>query len=165
MEVQVDEPNVVADPVERPTEPGRGAPQPGELAVRGVEDVRHDEQHDPDEVGPAVAVGEQVTGHDSDQDRPQRHLIGRDPRGIERPRDADPDGPEEPQIGPLLNRLPFMREVALRLHRAPPSGPRGPSSPGPRSEEHTSELQSQSNLVCRLLLEKKTTALPSYTSC
>src|SRR2546430_7731528 len=27
----------------------------------------------------------------------------------------------------------------------------------PRSEEHTSELQSQSNLVCRLLLEKKNT--------
>src|SRR5438270_9581022 len=26
---------------------------------------------------------------------------------------------------------------------------------GNRSEEHTSELQSQSNLVCRLLLEKK----------
>src|SRR2546430_8773851 len=30
-----------------------------------------------------------------------------------------------------------------------------------RSEEHTSELQSQSNLVCRLLLEKKKTASPS----
>src|SRR2546430_3983702 len=29
------------------------------------------------------------------------------------------------------------------------------SNPGVRSEEHTSELQSQSNLVCRLLLEKK----------
>src|SRR5688572_32447868 len=28
-------------------------------------------------------------------------------------------------------------------------------SPLTRSEEHTSELQSQSNLVCRLLLEKK----------
>src|SRR5688572_31568218 len=28
-----------------------------------------------------------------------------------------------------------------------------------RSEEHTSELQSQSNLVCRLLLEKKKIAL------
>src|SRR5256886_10653944 len=28
-------------------------------------------------------------------------------------------------------------------------------SPSGRSEEHTSELQSQSNLVCRLLLEKK----------
>src|SRR2546430_8771829 len=30
-----------------------------------------------------------------------------------------------------------------------------PSSRNVRSEEHTSELQSQSNLVCRLLLEKK----------
>src|SRR6266478_9065409 len=31
-----------------------------------------------------------------------------------------------------------------------------PTEPGiSRSEEHTSELQSQSNLVCRLLLEKK----------
>src|SRR2546430_4173798 len=39
-----------------------------------------------------------------------------------------------------------------------------------RSEEHTSELQSQSNLVCRLLLEKKNTctkstnSVPSYMS-
>src|SRR5688572_26114169 len=30
-----------------------------------------------------------------------------------------------------------------------------PVTANPRSEEHTSELQSQSNLVCRLLLEKK----------
>src|SRR5688572_32732564 len=30
-----------------------------------------------------------------------------------------------------------------------------PAEQRPRSEEHTSELQSQSNLVCRLLLEKK----------
>src|SRR2546421_9166681 len=39
-----------------------------------------------------------------------------------------------------------------------PAGPRGlvdlvPAQP--RSEEHTSELQSRSDLVCRLLLEKK----------
>src|SRR2546427_9140574 len=33
---------------------------------------------------------------------------------------------------------------------------------GDRSEEHTSELQSQSNLVCRLLLEKKKKG--TYTS-
>src|SRR2546430_3761598 len=33
------------------------------------------------------------------------------------------------------------------------------SSIEPRSEEHTSELQSQSNLVCRLLLEKKKTPI------
>src|SRR5688572_33239676 len=32
---------------------------------------------------------------------------------------------------------------------------RGGGDPFLRSEEHTSELQSQSNLVCRLLLEKK----------
>src|SRR5260221_258713 len=30
-----------------------------------------------------------------------------------------------------------------------------------RSEEHTSELQSHSDLVCRLLLEKKKTGLPT----
>src|SRR2546430_13368511 len=36
------------------------------------------------------------------------------------------------------------------------AGSHGASSTGSsRSEEHTSELQSQSNLVCRLLLEKK----------
>src|SRR2546430_13103039 len=39
-----------------------------------------------------------------------------------------------------------------------------------RSEEHTSELQSQSNLVCRLLLEKKKKIQPpwlsiTYTNC
>src|SRR2546430_11906161 len=36
--------------------------------------------------------------------------------------------------------------------RGVPEGRRGGRA---RSEEHTSELQSQSNLVCRLLLEKK----------
>src|SRR6266478_7991024 len=46
------------------------------------------------------------------------------------------------------------------LFRSPTRGSRWrpPASPMPtrwRSEEHTSELQSQSNLVCRLLLEKK----------
>src|SRR5688572_32526996 len=33
-----------------------------------------------------------------------------------------------------------------------------------RSEEHTSELQSQSNLVCRLLLEKKKNNAPHSTT-
>src|SRR3712207_8939925 len=35
------------------------------------------------------------------------------------------------------------------------SRPRTPYGAGPRSEEHTSELQSRQYLVCRLLLEKK----------
>src|SRR2546430_7316832 len=39
----------------------------------------------------------------------------------------------------------------------------GDVKPIPRSEEHTSELQSQSNLVCRLLLEKKKNTIPPYT--
>src|SRR2546430_5991527 len=34
-----------------------------------------------------------------------------------------------------------------------------------RSEEHTSELQSQSNLVCRLLLEKKKKPSGGHESC
>src|SRR2546430_13609195 len=33
-----------------------------------------------------------------------------------------------------------------------------------RSEEHTSELHSQSNLVCRLLLEKKKNTMNSHTN-
>src|SRR2546430_8609358 len=50
---------------------------------------------------------------------------------------------------------PFARPHISRRRicgRLPcPAGRHGPR----RSEEHTSELQSQSNLVCRLLLEKK----------
>src|SRR2546430_11398015 len=43
-----------------------------------------------------------------------------------------------------------------RAAGAPAAAPRWPGRwAGRRSEEHTSELQSQSNLVCRLLLEKK----------
>src|SRR5205807_10543500 len=44
------------------------------------------------------------------------------------------------------------------LDRAPPSSEAGaltPARPSQRSEEHTSELQSPCNLVCRHLLEKK----------
>src|SRR2546427_4718092 len=48
---------------------------------------------------------------------------------------------------------------AHRRRRAARGGARGAGrqdqGAGGRSEEHTSELQSQSNLVCRLLLEKK----------
>src|SRR5256885_3218993 len=40
--------------------------------------------------------------------------------------------------------------ATLKLKPNPQAG-----APAPRSEEHTSELQSPCNLVCRLLLEKK----------
>src|SRR2546430_17622350 len=47
----------------------------------------------------------------------------------------------------------------LPLHASPESFLDVASSRDARSEEHTSELQSQSNLVCRLLLEKKKESL------
>src|SRR5256885_8359653 len=48
------------------------------------------------------------------------------------------------------------RADAQRGARADVRGPApGPHAKGSRSEEHTSELQSPCNLVCRLLLEKK----------
>src|SRR2546430_10906288 len=50
-------------------------------------------------------------------------------------------------------RVPERREAEGRARRAGGGVPHGGARP--RSEEHTSELQSQSNLVCRLLLEKK----------
>src|SRR2546430_3296658 len=48
------------------------------------------------------------------------------------------------------------REQRIRHLADPAVGELGAEHPHlERSEEHTSELQSQSNLVCRLLLEKK----------
>src|SRR5260221_6614806 len=45
---------------------------------------------------------------------------------------------------------PFVRSAPTTL-----TDSRRPSRASPRSEEHTSELQSHSDLVCRLLLAKK----------
>src|SRR2546426_4990217 len=42
---------------------------------------------------------------------------------------------------------------------------RSPRSPKRRSEEHTSELQSPCNLVCRLLLEKKKKKKIKHNQC
>src|SRR5205085_3571646 len=62
---------------------------------------------------------------------------------------------------PSKLRRRMTRRTQSRLRRSIGPGASGKScgrskrSCRPRSEEHTSELQSQSNLVCRLLLEKK----------
>src|SRR5260221_4049083 len=68
----------------------------------------------------------------------------------------------------LHDALPISpnARASCRLHpcrRTPAANPAASSAPSPcrppstptRSEEHTSELQSHSDLVCRLLLEKK----------
>src|SRR2546421_6899161 len=48
------------------------------------------------------------------------------------------------------------RPAPVRLRRGRRALGRGPGGArDPRSEEHTSELQSRSDIVCRLLLEKK----------
>src|SRR5438034_6355889 len=54
---------------------------------------------------------------------------------------------DSPRNAALRKRFPMAR---CALAHAPVN-----FSPPPRSEEHTSELQSHSDLVCRLLLEKK----------
>src|SRR2546430_9517856 len=62
--------------------------------------------------------------------------------------------------GPIARSFRRLRSALARM--------RGVRSRFERSEEHTSELQSQSNLVCRLLLEKKknnTSPLTCTTAC
>src|SRR5438874_7749016 len=52
------------------------------------------------------------------------------------------------RLGPRPARM-------LQTRHSDPRADRGVRGPSPRSEEHTSELQSRRDLVCRLLLEKK----------
>src|SRR2546427_3814922 len=64
-----------------------------------------------------------------------------------------------PASRPLMSRrlLPLRGCAATACHTIEPDEglPHEVTHVRSRSEEHTSELQSQSNLVCRLLLEKK----------
>src|SRR5438270_9029954 len=55
----------------------------------------------------------------------------------------------------LHDALPISVQPASSRGARPGSRDHPRAELSPRSEEHTSELQSQSNLVCRLLLEKK----------
>src|SRR5256885_11125581 len=57
----------------------------------------------------------------------------------------------------LHDALPISPPAPSHDRRRPPGRRerRSVEAPQPRSEEHTSELQSPCNLVCRLLLEKK----------
>src|SRR5256885_6879435 len=70
----------------------------------------------------------------------------------------------QPALGvQALLDLPIGPGVEYRAQRTVPFGQalhgrtQGACIQRPRSEEHTSELQSPCNLVCRLLLEKKKT--------
>src|SRR5690606_41617999 len=63
------------------------------------------------------------------------------------PRTSGPGPPDAPR--------PLAAAQSLRSPR--PKEDAGSHREPPRSEEHTSELQSREKLVCRLLLEKKNT--------
>src|SRR2546430_9138351 len=65
--------------------------------------------------------------------------------------------------GPLGAGLRLLAWTATLLVTAPIAGVLV-NRIGERSEEHTSELQSQSNIVCRLLLEKKKKPTTEYPS-
>src|SRR5260370_24705993 len=56
--------------------------------------------------------------------------------------------------GPSAARATRCRDPAHRSGATGGAQDRGPGSRDDRSEEHTSELQSHLNIVCRLLLEK-----------
>src|SRR2546427_5182265 len=75
-------------------------------------------------------------------------MIRRPPRSTPFPTRRSSDLVLVDQITLTLPTLPLgpWRSVGVSHNGAPGAE---------RSEEHTSELQSQSNLVCRLLLEKK----------
>src|SRR5205085_11011309 len=63
--------------------------------------------------------------------------------------------PPPPPKSPLFPYTTLFRSPRRMIRCGHISRDALPKSPARRSEEHTSELQSQSNLVCRLLLEKK----------
>src|SRR5438105_12640384 len=63
-------------------------------------------------------------------------------------------GPEQPQYVAWLRRR-GLRPVFMIHDVIPVTHPEYCRPPEQRSEEHTSELQSRVDLVCRLLLEKK----------
>src|SRR2546430_10641467 len=68
-------------------------------------------------------------------------------------------------LPPHLRGNEIVQGELLAQQRAVGFGQFQPPQESKRSEEHTSELQSQSNLVCRLLLEKKIKRDVSCYSC
>src|SRR5437868_10288829 len=91
-------------------------------------------------------------------------LFGQDPKS------QNPSPPAEPQTGapaqPAPSAQPGTNPSPQQEPAPPPAAEQPekpsrekaeakPAAPRSRSEEHTSELQSRFDLVCRLLLEKK----------
>src|SRR5256885_3411011 len=70
----------------------------------------------------------------------------------------------QPPLRPLLGRIGLGEQVEdPAQHFGGDAAAAVPDGDAHRSEEHTSELQSPCNLVCRLLLEKKNKHMPILT--
>src|SRR5256885_5693539 len=66
------------------------------------------------------------------------------------------DGERARFLGPVLPQAGVVARMLQSLAQDPGAAPADPAeAQALRSEEHTSELQSPCNIVCRLLLEKK----------
>src|SRR5439155_12992634 len=89
--------------------------------------------------------------------RPRPLLVGALPRGL-RVRDGHAGGRRGPAGRPRGRRgadVSRLRPAGAADRHAAHDRQEGQGREDPRSEEHTSELQSRGHLVCRLLLEKK----------
>src|SRR2546430_8866794 len=82
-------------------------------------------------------------------------MIRRPPRSTLFPYTTLFRSPGPPTSPTKTSRRRSRRSSSAWTASPSPSPPAPPATTPWRSEEHTSELQSQSNLVCRLLLEKK----------
>src|SRR5699024_11129829 len=145
-------------------DPGRSSHR-GRYALRGraalVDQPRPSADHRAADAGPGAAgpgrtgAGTGATG----TPRPAGTGCGRPDRGQPDPRPRAGRGADSghpPGLLPRPDRSDAAVPVRTRPTRTAAAGARGGvGCPRARSEEHTSELQSRFDLVCRLLLEKK----------
>src|SRR5688572_24431149 len=106
---------------------------------RDLDLARHGLQVVPYGGGVSITSSGDILGNYTDEQVQRREFARHNPR------DADAYHRYSTDV---MRQCKFIRPLLLR---SPPD----PTSFKPRSEEHTSELQSQSKLVCRLLLEQK----------
>src|SRR5690606_41042810 len=106
---------------------------------------RHQHQRDPPPL-----LGRSARGRGGGSSSPGGNLFVRHERRNSTPADT--------QLHTSRSSARIVRRptgVSTRLLPVEPDEPRRTHRNSHRSEEHTSELQSRENLVCRLLLEKK----------
>src|SRR5207302_10485691 len=106
----------------------------------------------------ALALEPERPGDHADRERAERACHVRDHRSTAGARAAALPRGDEDHVGALEHLFDLLAVVLGRPRanvRVGTGAKTAGQFPTDRSEEHTSELQSRENLVCRLLLEKK----------